>query len=122
MILIAEDDKLNKLLLERVVAKLGYSIMSVDDGQELIEICKKQKFKVIIVDVSMPIVDGIEAIEFIRNNPNCNNESIIILMSGTYPQNFKEIQEKFQIMDIIIKPFTLDDVSKKIKDVYSKVK
>ena len=122
MIVIAEDDKLNKLLLERVVTKLGYSIMSVDDGQELIAICEKQKFKVIIVDVSMPIVDGIEAIEYIRNKPNCNNESIIILMSGTYPQNFKEIQEKYQIVDIIIKPFTLDDVSKKIKEAYSKVK
>lgn len=122
MILIAEDDKLNKLLLEHVVTKLGYTVMSVDDGHELIAICKKQKFKVIIIDVSMPIVDGIEAIDFIRNNPNCNNESIIILMSGTYPQNFKEIQEKYQILDIIIKPFTLDDVSKKIKDAYSKVK
>jgi CheY-like chemotaxis protein len=118
MILIAEDDKLNKLLLERVVTKLGYSIKSVEDGKELITICEKQKFKIIIVDVSMPLIDGIEAIDFIRNKPNCNNKSVIILMSGTYPQNFKELQEKYQIADIILKPFTLEDISKKIVGIY----
>ena len=115
MILIAEDDSLNSLLLEKIVSDLGYSVKMVGDGQKVIDSCANQKFDLLLIDMSMPEVDGEDAIAAIRVPQNVNYITPILLLSGTYPKNYNELQEKYSLSGIILKPFTLEGISQSIQ-------
>jgi len=118
MILLAEDEILNRMLLERFVEKLGYNAICVENGEEVIKQITNQKFDLIIIDISMPIIDGIEAIEYIRTHETTNKATPITLLSGTYPNNFAELQSKFNISEIIIKPFIIQDIKNCIENCF----
>jgi CheY-like chemotaxis protein len=119
-ILVAEDEILNSMLIERVLQKMGHYCTVVANGQHVIQQCNSQLFDLLIVDVSMPVLDGLKAIETIRNTQNANKHTPILLLSATYPQNYNQIKELYQIQDIVLKPFTVQDISKKIEIIQQK--
>lgn len=116
-ILLAEDEILNSMLIERVLQKLGHTVSTVSNGELLLEVCYKQSFDLLIIDVSMPIIDGIKAIETIRNTQHANTNTAILLISANYPKNYNNIKATFKISDIVLKPFTVQDITEKIAGV-----
>lgn len=68
-ILIAEDDHNNAYTIREMLKYLGFNmkrIRTVENGKQAVEEAKKHKFDVILMDIVMPIVDGLEATKFIR--------------------------------------------------------
>ena len=60
-ILIADDETDISMLIKRYAEREGYEVTSVEDGSDAIEICKKEDFDIIIMDVMMPDTDGFTA-------------------------------------------------------------
>lgn len=116
-IVVAEDEVLNSMLIERVLKKMGHTVTIVTNGEQLIEICKHTSFDVLLVDISMPIVDGIQAIETIRTTQNPNMSTKICMLSANYPKQFTLLKQMYSISNIILKPFTVEDITEKIKTV-----
>jgi len=116
-IVVAEDEVLNSMLIERVLKKMGHTVTLVTNGEQLIEICKHTSFDVLLVDISMPIVDGIQAIETIRTTQNPNMSTKICMLSANYPKQFTLLKQMYSISNIILKPFTVEDITEKIKTV-----
>ncbi|WP_372771093.1 ATP-binding protein [Pseudoalteromonas sp.] len=65
-ILLAEDHPDNRVLIKRMLENLGFSIVSVNNGKEAVEASLNDEFDIILLDIQMPIMDGLEAHELIR--------------------------------------------------------
>ncbi|HEY0092413.1 MAG TPA: response regulator transcription factor [Flavobacterium sp.] len=78
-ILLVDDDKDILELVEYNLSQEGYQIITATDGREAIEMAKKTLPHLIIMDVMMPEMDGMEACEIIRNTPELSNVIITFL-------------------------------------------
>jgi CheY-like chemotaxis protein len=65
-ILIAEDNPMNQQLMSKYMSKLGWECLIVENGLLAAEACRNTSFDVILMDIDMPVLDGIEATRFIR--------------------------------------------------------
>lgn len=105
-ILIAEDDKMNQKLVTKVLNKLGYNPQIAENGKDVLEIVSNKTYDLILMDVQMPEMDGLEATRMIRV---CLTEQpIIIAMTANTLQGDREECLKAGMDDYIGKPVRLD--------------
>lgn len=68
-ILVAEDDDINFLLLEKILQQKNYTILRAINGKEAVEICEQNKYiDLVFMDIKMPIMNGFEAFSIIRSS------------------------------------------------------
>jgi len=65
-ILLAEDNAVNALMLEKILTKKNHSVVIARNGQEALELLQQNDFHLVIMDIEMPVLDGIETTELIR--------------------------------------------------------
>lgn len=101
-ILIAEDDNINFLLFQKIIADFNYNILRAKDGQEAVTICKNNpEINLILMDIKMPILSGFEAILQIRPI----YPKIPIIAQTAYSSEEDKIKiEKAGFTDFISKP------------------
>lgn len=105
-ILIAEDDKMNQKLVTKVLNKLGYDPQVSENGKDVLEVVSHKNYDLILMDVQMPEMDGLEATRMIRV---CLTEQpIIIAMTANTLQGDREECLKAGMDDYIAKPVRLD--------------
>jgi PAS domain S-box-containing protein len=81
-ILIVDDILENRMLIEVLLKKVGYRTTLCSNGQEAVELAKEHKFDLIIMDVQMPVMDGLEATRIIKSQDlNCNTAVLAITAS-----------------------------------------
>ncbi|MEM5547207.1 ATP-binding protein [Pseudoalteromonas fuliginea] len=87
-VLVAEDNEINKLVITAMLEKKGVVIHLVDNGFECIQAHKSQQFDLILMDIHMPIMDGIEASKMIRNDSDKTIANIpIIALTANVMEN-----------------------------------
>lgn len=59
-ILVVDDEQINFVLLNAILGKLGYSVKYAENGYKAIEMARENDFKLIIMDIKMPIMNGVE--------------------------------------------------------------
>lgn len=82
-ILIAEDVVYNRRFLEVILERAGYRIFSCSDGAKAVDLASKNRFALIILDIQMPRIDGLEAAKLIREIPHHGSTPIIALTAQT---------------------------------------
>lgn len=107
-ILIAEDNRVNQKLAMKVLAKLGYDPDIAGDGKEVLEEISKIKYDLILMDVQMPEMDGLEATRMIRL---CiTDQPIIIAMTANAMQGDREKCLQSGMDDYISKPVHIEEL------------
>ncbi|PXW89638.1 signal transduction histidine kinase [Nitrosomonas sp. Nm84] len=107
--LIVEDISDNRIYLENTLNNLHCEVVSTGNGEEAIEAIKTHQFDIIFMDIRMPVMDGIEATELIRQLPMGKNIKIIAITASA----FKEEQEKIMphgFDDFIKKPYLPEEI------------
>ncbi|MEA5479009.1 CBS domain-containing protein [Pseudanabaena galeata UHCC 0370] len=79
LILLAEDNEANIATFSCYLEAKGYRILLATDGQQAIDFAKAEQPDLILMDIQMPVIDGLEAIKQIRLDPNLVNIPIIAL-------------------------------------------
>jgi len=113
-ILIIEDEELMRKTLEFRLKKDGYEVQLAKDGREGVEMGQSGEFDLIISDIMMPFVSGLEIVSRIRANPK-TRETPIIMLSAVGLENV--ILEAFELGadDFITKPFNLSELSIRVR-------
>ena len=78
-ILIAEDDAVTRMLLEKTLIKEGHEVVSVDNGQKAFDLFKESFFPIVMTDWMMPEMDGLELCRAIRQKENPGYVFIVLL-------------------------------------------
>lgn len=117
-ILIADDEEFNRLLIKTILKNQGTHFFEVENGREAIEITKNEPFDIIIMDVQMPDVSGLEATQTIRKF----NSSIPIIGATAFANEEKITQCVYVGMNsVIFKPFTEKELMEKLEHIFNNV-
>jgi len=81
-ILLAEDNGVNRMLIQRMLTKMGYQADTAINGEEAVAACREKSYDVVLMDVQMPVMDGIEAARQIRKNASPSAGPAIIAVSA----------------------------------------
>jgi len=106
-ILVVEDDIINQKLAHRLLSRKGYTITVVNNGQEALDAFEPGRFDLILMDIQMPVMDGLTATEKIRQ---MDHSGIPIIALTAYA--IKGDREKFLekgMDDYISKPIDIDE-------------
>ncbi|BAY30545.1 multi-sensor hybrid histidine kinase [Nostoc carneum NIES-2107] len=116
LILLAEDNEANVLTISSYLQAKGYQIILAKNGQEAIAITKTELPDLILMDIQMPGMDGIEAIKQIRLEQNFLSIPIIALTALTMPGD-REKCLAAGANDYIPKPIKLNQLTTRIKQL-----
>jgi CheY-like chemotaxis protein len=115
-ILLAEDNLVNQTLAVRILEKLGHTVAVVGDGQSVLDALVRQAFDLILMDVQMPTMDGLEATAAIRAREQTTGTHIpIIAMTAHAMQGDRERCLAAGMDEYISKPIKLDDLDTAMK-------
>ena len=110
-ILIAEDNPMNQKLITKVLKKLGYAPELANNGLEAVEMSKKETFDLILMDLQMPEMDGIEASRIIINELEDSNKPKIIALTANVSDEVKEACVQVGMSDYMTKPLKIDKLA-----------
>jgi PAS domain S-box-containing protein len=115
-ILVAEDNKINFFVVNKFLVGWGIDVIHAENGQLALEILEKEDFDLILMDLHMPIMDGIEATRIIRksDNPKIKNIPIVALTAAIMSESHDKIED-LNINDYVLKPFRPNDLFDRIR-------
>jgi len=115
-ILIVEDNKINQMITKKILNKMNLDCEVVDNGETAVEKVRENNYDVVLMDIHMPGISGLEATKIIRT---FNKElTIFALTAVTLEDKMHEFDEA-GFDDIISKPFKQEDFEKKLFDTLS---
>jgi two-component system, NarL family, sensor histidine kinase BarA len=104
-ILVAEDNDFTRLLLDTFFTSRGCQITLARDGEEAISACRTTVFDLILMDVHMPEINGIRALETIRTGNGPNSQTPIIMLTADILQQEENALFELGASDLVFKPF-----------------
>ncbi len=106
-VLLVEDNIVNQKVTIKLLQKLGLQVVVANDGQNAIELCKKEVFDIILMDIQMPIMDGIQATKQLSILPNFTQPPIIALTASASQQEQLEYNAA-GMSGLLAKPIRLE--------------
>ena len=106
-VLLVEDNLINQKLSRLMLERRGFKITIVGNGREALEVLAKRSFAAVLMDIRMPVMDGLEAIKRIRADPALRSSFVIAISAGILET------EKAQALDagfdhLLTKPLDYD--------------
>jgi CheY-like chemotaxis protein len=115
-ILVVEDHPDMLEVLTWQMELMGYSVIAARHGKEGVEKAHKEKPQLILMDIMMPVMDGLEATRLIRANPETKDIPILAITCLFRESELRGCIEA-GCNDYIIKPFTFQELQEKIQDL-----
>jgi|GEM_PF-1458547 len=121
-ILLAEDEDTNLLFVKYLLERSGHAVTTAGDGEQALERLRHGEFDLIVMDVQMPVMDGVEATHAIRNSPELKSKSAIPIIALTaYAMSGDREQFLAAGMDgYLAKPVEMDALTETIAKVMAR--
>lgn len=112
-ILVVDDEKMIRNVIKEYAEFDGFEVTEAEDGMEAVEICRKEDFDLIVMDIMMPRLDGYSAIKEIRKT----KQIPVIMLSARGEEYDKLFGFEIGIDDYVVKPFSPKELLARIKAV-----
>lgn len=116
-VLVADDNETNQMIISVILKRLGCNTDIVSDGRQAVQAVLDKSYDVIFMDVSMPVMDGLEATQEIRNLP-ADKSSVKIIALTAYTQEEDKLKVFNAGMDAFLsKPVFRNDIVSEINKI-----
>lgn len=105
-VLVVEDNDINRVVLCEMLRRAGHSIAEARDGVEAVEKAAERRYDVILIDLNMPRMNGVDATEAIRAGTGPNHETPIIAITANVLPEARHRLEAAGVCRVISKPIT----------------
>ena len=112
-ILVVDDEKMIRNVIKEYAEFDGFEVTEAEDGMEAVEICRREDFDLIVMDIMMPRLDGYSAIKEIRKT----KQIPVIMLSARGEEYDKLFGFEIGIDDYVVKPFSPKELLARIKAV-----
>lgn len=102
-ILVVEDNELSQEVAKSLLEYDGATVAIANHGEEALEMLSKASFDCILMDVQMPVMDGLEATQSIRANSQ-SSEALIIAVTANADEHHKNLCRNAGMNDFLAKP------------------
>jgi len=123
-ILLAEDNLINQKLIAKVLERFGYKAEIVSNGQQVLDRIVNERYDLIITDVQMPVMDGLETTLAIRALPpdefDNRNRYIVALTASALEEEYNKCFE-VGMNDVILKPIDINKLSASLEKAYHSI-
>ena len=114
-ILICEDNKLALKTISVVLEREGFESVTVENGNDAINLLKDNLYDMVIVDIHLPYHSGLELVEFLRSD--LKRDTPVIIVTAFSDRQMQHQAAGLGIDGYIVKPFNPMDLVKKIKTI-----
>lgn len=114
-IIVAEDSSVIQNLTKKILSQMSYAITSVKNGKQVLDLLEKEHFDLILLDIHMPVMDGMECAKKIRTLPGKAKDIPIIAITGNANNYSMDEFEAAGINAFVPKPLNYDSVVEKVK-------
>jgi len=109
LVLVAEDDEVNRELIKDILTSYDYRVIEAVTGKDAVEKARQEVPDLILMDIEMPVMNGLEAIRLIMDRPETNRVPIIVLTG------LNETEDRIKAfdcgaMDFVAKPFNAHEL------------
>jgi signal transduction histidine kinase/CheY-like chemotaxis protein len=120
-ILVAEDNPVNQKFLSLMLARMGYPAQFCDNGQLALEALVQAQFDLVLMDIHMPVMDGLSATRAIRALPGPQSQIPIIALTADVLQDAKDQAQAAGVTAFIAKPIKPEDLASVMASVLAGV-
>jgi len=117
-ILVAEDNPLNQTLIQSIFKQYGFSFDIAENGELALEMLTRKKYDIILMDIQMPVMDGVTATEHIRKV--LKSDIPIIALSANSSKEDVKLYRSVGMNDHLAKPYRKEDLVHLIKGILLK--
>ncbi len=114
-VLLAEDDKVNALLSRTLLERAGHSVIVAENGAEVIKAISDNAFDLILMDMNMPTMDGLEATTKIRQLRGPVSMTPIIALTANHDLSHRQKCIEAGMDDFMTKPFSQDEIEEMVR-------
>lgn len=116
-ILVVEDNRTNQMIVRRFLESMDVNVEIVDDGRPALQRCTAKRYDLILMDIQLLDMDGVEATEILRATPGPNRHTPIVALSANILPEQTNAYLKAGMNACLGKPFRKDELSKIIGEL-----
>lgn len=118
-VVVADDSNTARMFIIRCFEIAGFAadgFVQVKNGKEALDILQKEQVDLLVTDLSMPVMDGVELLKRISADPELNDIPVIVITSASNPAREKELKD-FGAKYILNKPISPPDVMEALEEL-----
>jgi CheY-like chemotaxis protein len=113
-VFVIEDNPDNMQILVRILTRVGYEVIPARDGEEAIRTFKAQLPDLILADLAMPGVSGVEVIRVIKSDPETQHIPVVVVSGHMREGQVGESLRQVDVEGFILKPFKADQLLREV--------
>jgi two-component system chemotaxis response regulator CheY len=118
-ILVVDDDKTTRKLLNLFLKAKGYEVVTAENGLDAMEKMGTESINLVVTDMNMPYMDGIELTKNLRNDEDWKNIPIVMVTTESDEDERKNAMDA-GVDDYIVKPANAEQITDSVKKILKK--
>lgn len=116
-VLVAEDSVDTRIMLKRAFELKGYRVFEAEDGQRALDLARRYRPSLLVIDLNMPVLDGLETIKSFRRMEGTGNLTPIIAITAYDVYGMEEAAIETGCNIYLSKPLNLEELDRAVKSL-----